>query len=252
MTDDSNPPDPEAAHDASPASSDDDTPVESPSIAVSAPDDRPPTEPRPSDWILPPADAADEIGFVAAGADLKPGTLLAAYRSGLFPMPLRRRSIGWWSPDPRGILPLDGLHATRSMRRSARRYTTSRNRCFEQVIRQCGAQRRDDTWITDAIVAAYTTLHELGWAHSIETWRGEELVGGLYGVRIGGLFAGESMFHTATDASKVAVMALVDWLRADGATLLDVQWATPHLRSLGVVEVPRAEYLRLLADATAA
>jgi len=183
------------------------------------------------------------------GADLEPGTLLAAYRSGLFPMPLRKRIVGWWSPDPRGILPLDGLRVTRSLRQSGRRYEIRTDTRLREVIERCGDPVRPHGWITPAFVDAYVRLHELGWVHSVETYHDGELVGGLYGVRVGGLFAGESMFSTARDASKVALVALVEQLRATGATLLDVQWRTDHLASLGVIEIPRAEYLRRLADA---
>jgi leucyl/phenylalanyl-tRNA--protein transferase len=215
-----------------------------------------PVEPPPSRWRFPDDPQADAHGFVAHGADLEPGTLLAAYRTGLFPMPVGRGRIGWFSPDPRGILPLDGLHVSRSLRRSSSRFSITRDSCFAEVMRHCGDPRRKHGWIDDDFVAAYTRLHQLGWAHSIEVWRADQLAGGLYGVRIGGLFAGESMFHAdpplGTDASKVAVIATVDWLRATGATLFDVQWKTPHLASLGVVEVSRGEYRRRLLTAVGA
>jgi len=208
-----------------------------------------PIEPPPTRWVLPSPERADPQGLVAVGADLEPGTLLAAYRSGLFPMPFGRRRIGWWSPDPRGILPLDGLLVSRSLRRSCTRFEIRVNSAFETVMRRCGDPRRPHGWINEDFVRAYTRLHELGWAHSVETWLDDELVGGLYGVRIEGLFAGESMFHRATDASKVALVALVELLREDGARLLDVQWRTDHLESLGVVDVARRDYLALLAAA---
>ena len=209
-----------------------------------------PTEPTPSRWRLPDATSADRDGVVALGGDLEPGTLLAAYRGGLFPMPLRRRRLVWYSPDPRAIIPLDGLIVSRSLRRSVRRFTVTRDTAFREVMLRCADRRRPFGWITDEFVAAYTTLHELGWANSVEC-RDErgELVGGLYGVRIGGLFAGESMFHTANDASKVALVALVDWLRTSGGRLLDVQWPTPHLQSLGATAIPRNDYLQRLANA---
>ncbi|MCU0268792.1 MAG: leucyl/phenylalanyl-tRNA--protein transferase [Acidimicrobiales bacterium] len=205
-------------------------------------------EPPPSRWQFPDPDTADEYGVVGVGADLEPGTLLAAYRAGLFPMPLGRRGrMAWWSPDPRGVLPLDGLRVSRSLNRSLRRYEVRVDTAFVDVVRACGAPRRDGGWITLAIVEAYARLHELGWAHSIESWSpAGELVGGLYGVSIGGLFAGESMFSHATDASKVALVALVELLRDGDATLLDVQWTTDHLVTLGAIDVPRAEYLRRL------
>jgi leucyl/phenylalanyl-tRNA--protein transferase len=210
-----------------------------------------PVEPPPTPWVLPSPLRADRDGLVAVGADLEPGTLLAAYRSGLFPMPFGRRRVGWWSPDPRGILPLDALRMTRSLRRSCATFEIRFDTSFETVMRRCGDPRRPHGWITEDFVRAYVRLHDLGWVHSVETWRDGELVGGLYGVRVGGLFAGESMFHAATDASKVALVALVDWLRDTGATLLDVQWCTEHLASLGAIAVPREEYLRQLGVATA-
>jgi leucyl/phenylalanyl-tRNA--protein transferase len=185
------------------------------------------------------------------GADLEPGTLLAAYRSGLFPMPVEGRGlIAWWSPDPRGVLPLDGLRVTRSMRQSARRYEVRVDTAFAAVVDGCREPSRDGAWITPAIKDAYVRLHELGWAHSIETWSADgRLVGGLYGVAVGGLFAGESMFHRERDASKVALMGLVAILRDGGATLLDVQWTTDHLASLGAIDLDRRDYLRRLRDA---
>lgn len=213
---------------------------------------RRPVEPRPSAWRLPDPDDADRHGLCAVGADLRPGTLLAAYRSGLFPMPVRKRVLGWWSPDPRGILPLDGLKVSRSLRKSCARFEVRFDTRFREVMLHCGDPRRPHGWITPEFVDAYEELFRLGWVHSVETYRDGELVGGLYGVRINGFFAGESMFSHATDASKVALVALVDWLRDTGATLLDVQWKTDHLASLGVVEVPRAAYLTLLRNAVAA
>jgi leucyl/phenylalanyl-tRNA--protein transferase len=207
----------------------------------------------PTAWRFPPADTADEEGIVGIGADLEPGTLLAAYRSGLFPMPVRagrREVLAWWSPDPRGVLPLDGLTVSRSLRRSCRRYTVTFDTDFESVIDACADPSRAGAWITAAMRDAYVALHRLDCATSVETWAPDgSLVGGLYGVAIGRFFAGESMFSRATDASKVALVALVARLRSQGARLLDVQWTTPHLRSLGAVDVPRRDYLDLLADA---
>ena len=194
-------------------------------------------------------------GPVAVGGDLEPGTLLMAYRSGLFPMPLgrRRRDVGWWSPDPRAVLPLDGLVVSRSLRRSLQRFDVRIDTAFEEVVRRCGDPSRPHGWINEDIVRAYVRLHELGWAHSVESWTpGGDLVGGLYGVGIGAFFAGESMFHTETDASKVALVRLVERLGDRPAALLDVQWATPHLASLGVVEVPRRDYLERLDAAVSA
>jgi leucyl/phenylalanyl-tRNA--protein transferase len=190
---------------------------------------------------------------VGIGADLEPGTLLAAYRSGLFPMPVGdagREVLAWWSPDPRGVLPLDGLVVSRSLRRSCRRYTVTVDTCFEAVVDACADPGRPGRWITPEMRDAYVRLHELGWASSVETWSPEgDLVGGLYGVGIDRFFAGESMFSLATDASKVALVGLVERLRTAGVVLLDVQWTTPHLRSLGAVDVPRDRYLELLAAA---
>lgn len=183
------------------------------------------------------------------GADLEPGTLLAAYRTGLFPMPVQGH-LAWWSPQPRGIVPLDGLRVSRSLRQSCRRYEIRVDTAFDDVVRACADSRRPHGWITDEFRRAYGELHRLGWAHSVETWSVDgRLVGGLYGVAIDGLFAGESMFHRERDASKVALLALVEHLQTRGGVLLDVQWCTPHLASLGAVDVSRREYRRLLEDA---
>ena len=211
-----------------------------------------PVEPPPSPWAFPPAESGDG-DLVAIGADLSPGTLLAAYRGGLFPMAVdgTEMAMAWWSPEERGVLPLSGLRVTRSMRQSAHRFEIRVDTAFEDVVTACADPGRSGGWIDEHIVSAYTELHRLGWAHSVEAWRGDELAGGLYGVAIGGLFAGESMFTRARDASKVALMRLVDLL-SDGyadSRLLDTQWQTPHLSTLGVVEVPRQEYLRRLERA---
>ncbi len=158
--------------------------------------------------------------------------------------------VGWWCPDPRGVLPLDGLRVTRSLARSVRRFEVRLDTAFDQVVAGCADPARAGRWITPQVAAAYTALHTLGWAHSVETWVDGELVGGLYGVGTGGLFAGESMFSRRPDASKVALVGLVELLRADGEQrLLDVQWRTDHLATLGVVEVAREEYLARLARA---
>ena len=210
---------------------------------------RPRVQPAPSRWQLPSPADADGHGLVGVGADLEPGTLLAAYRGGLFPMPMRRKLIGWWSPDPRGVLPLEGVIISRSLRQSCRRFEIRVDTAFTEVMRRCGDPQRPHGWINEPFVVAYTRLHEMGWAHSIEAWRDGELVGGLYGLLIGRFFAGESMFHSVTDASKVAVVATVEWLREAQVELFDVQWNTSHLASLGVIEIPRTEYLRRLAIA---
>jgi leucyl/phenylalanyl-tRNA--protein transferase len=209
----------------------------------------PPVEPPPSRWRLPDPTDADEHGLAGIGADLEPGTLLAAYRRGLFPMPLRPAGpMGWWSPDPRGILDPERLRVSRSLRRSCRRYEIRVDTAFEQVVAACADPVRPRGWITPAIVDAYTRLHRLGWAHSVEAWDDDGLAGGLYGVAIGGLFAGESMFRWRTDASKVALVALVDLLVEDGTPgrVIDVQWRTDHLAGLGAVEVRRLHYLAML------
>jgi len=210
-----------------------------------------PSEPPPTSWLLPAADAADETEIVGVGADLEPGTLLAAYRGGLFPMRVGRGGpVAWWSPDPRGIVSLDTFHESRSLRRSRRRFVVTVDTTFEEVMRACAEPGRPHGWIDDDFVDAYAALHRLGWAHSVEAWTQEgALAGGVYGVAIGGLFAAESMFHRVTDAGKAALAALVQLLRDGDASLLDVQWTTPHLSSLGAVDVPRAKYLELLSDA---
>lgn len=210
-----------------------------------------PTEPPPTPWVFPDPDRLDEVDdLVAAGADLAPGTLLAAYRRGIFPMPSGRPGdpMYWWSPVRRGVLPVRGLRVSRSLRRSVRDYEIRVDTAFEEVIDACGDPARDSGWIDGDIRAAYLRLHALGWVHSVEAWREGRLCGGLYGVAIGGLFAGESMFHRERDASKVALAGLVRLLDDEHAEdrLVDTQWQTPHLASLGVVTVPRAEYLARL------
>jgi leucyl/phenylalanyl-tRNA--protein transferase len=200
---------------------------------------------------MPDPRRAGRDGLVGVGADLDPGTLLGAYRAGLFPMPVGRRRLGWFSPDPRGVIPLDGFHMSRSLRRGLGRFEVTHDRAFTEVMAACGDPRRPHGWITREFIDAYSRLHHMGWANSVEVWRDGELVGGVYGVRIQRFFAGESMFHRATDASKVSLVHLVDRLRDTGAVLFDVQWTTPHLRSLGAVDMPREEYLRRLAQAVA-
>jgi len=182
---------------------------------------------------------------------LDPGLLVHAYRQGIFPMGMDDGTIGWFSPDPRGIIPLDGFHVPDRLRRVLRsgRGTTSFSRDFEGVMRACAADREEGTWITEEIVASYVALHRLGLAHSVEVRRGGALVGGLYGVHLAGAFFGESMFHTETDASKVALVTLVEHMRARGLTLLDIQWVTPHLARFGAIEIPREDYLIRLAEA---
>jgi leucyl/phenylalanyl-tRNA--protein transferase len=212
--------------------------------------ERAPVEPPASRWSFPPAEAAGRDDLVAVGGDLEPGTVLLAYREGLFPMNASRRHLGWWSPAERGVIPLASFAPSRSLRRSCRRYRLSVDQAFRPVIEACADRRRPHGWITPAFVEAYCNLHELGWAHSVEAWTdGGELAGGLYGLRIGGLFAGESMFHRHRDGSKVALVGLIALLRERAAVLLDVQWVTPHLAALGAVGMPRREYLALLDEA---
>ena len=213
-----------------------------------------PVEPPPTPWSFPDPERWQDLDdLVAMGADLEPGTLLAAYRRGLFPMPSGNPGdpMCWWSPVERGVLPLDGLRVSRSLRRSVRDYEIRVDTAFEEVIDACADPGRDSGWISGEIRAAYVRLHELGWVHSVEAWREGRLCGGLYGVAIGGLFAGESMFHRERDASKVALVGLARLLDDDrGADrLVDTQWRTPHLDSLGVVVIPRDEYVDRLARA---
>jgi leucyl/phenylalanyl-tRNA--protein transferase len=209
------------------------------------------TEPPVSPWHFPDPRGIDD-DLVAIGADLEPGTVLAAYRAGLFPMPLDEGDpIGWFSPVRRGVLPLDGLKVSKSLRRSCRDFEIRVDTAFAEVIDACADPSRDGAWIDGDVRAAYLLLHQLGWTHSVEAWRDGELVGGLYGVAIGGLFAGESMFHRARDASKAALVGLVSLLSDEYADrrVLDVQWRTDHLATLGVVDIPRRDYLKRLHGA---
>ena len=213
-----------------------------------------PVEPLPSSWVFDLDGVEEGEDLVAVGGDLRAGTILEAYRSGLFPMGLGEhgaRPLGWWSPDPRGVLLPGGVHVSRSLRRSLRQFEVRVDTAFRDVVAACADPSRDGRWITEEIADAYGELHALGWAHSIETWLDGELVGGLYGLCVGGLFAGESMFHRVTDASKAAAVAMAGYVFADGdpRRVIDVQWATDHLRTLGVVSIPREEYLRRLGEA---
>ena len=213
-----------------------------------------PTEPPPTRWEFPSPVLAGDDDLVGHGADLEPATLIAAYRQGIFPMPVQRSGLmAWWSPARRGILPLDGLTVSRSLRQACHRFVIRVDTVFDEVIKACADPKRPGGWITPEIMVAYERLHELGWAHSVEAWTpGGQLAGGLYGVAIGGFFGGESMFHRYRDASKVALVGLVDLLSRDGDVadrLLDLQWQTPHLSSLGAVEISRDAYLERLAQA---
>jgi leucyl/phenylalanyl-tRNA--protein transferase len=182
---------------------------------------------------------------------IDPALLVRAYREGIFPMALDDGEIGWFSPDPRGILPLETFHVSARLARTLRRapFDFRSDTAFEDVMRACANARDDGTWISEEILESYVTLHRLGLAHSVEVWQGAALVGGLYGVHLGGAFFGESMFHRVTNASKAALVALVDRLRRRGFTLLDIQWVTPHLEQFGATAIPRDAYLRQLSRA---
>jgi leucyl/phenylalanyl-tRNA--protein transferase len=178
--------------------------------------------------------------------------VLEAYRHGAFPMGTEDGGVHWYSPDPRGVLPLDGVHVSRRLARTVRQgvFDLRIDTAFRDVMLACADARDEDgTWITAPILDTYCALHDLGLAHSVEAWRGGRLAGGLYGVSLGGAFFGESMFHRETDASKVALVTLVERLRSRGYALLDIQWVTPHLAQFGAIEVPRRRYLRLLREA---
>src|SRR5260370_36773715 len=199
------------------------------------------------------ADFADETGLVAIGGDLRPERLLQAYRCGVFPWYGEGEPVCWWSPDPRAIFELDGLHIARRLARTLRscRFQVSINRDFAAVIRGCAGGHDEGTWITGDMIRAYETLHRLGYAHSVEVWQDAKLAGGLYGVAIGGFFAGESMFTGRPDASKVALVHLVERLRHRGFQLFDIQMLTEHTARLGAIEIPRTQYLELLRKALA-
>ncbi len=210
-----------------------------------------PVDPPPSIWEFPPPSRFHpDDDLVATGADLEPGTVLSAYRCGLFPMPLGgpRAPMAWFSPIRRGVMRPRELRVSRSLRRSARGFEIRVDTACADVIDACADPSRPSGWIDEQIRTAYLRLHELGWVHSVETWRGGRLVGGLYGVAIGGLFAGESMFHRETDASKVALLGLVGLLDDGEDRMVDTQWQTPHLASLGVGEISRADYLARLPE----
>ncbi len=200
---------------------------------------------------FPDPHSADDEGLLAVGGDLSPPRLLHAYDRGIFPWYDEGLPPLWWSPDPRALMDPSRLHVSRSLRRVLRqgRFRVSFDRAFSRVMRECGRKRSGGTWIVAEMIEAYSLLHHLGHAHSFEVWQGDELVGGLYGVQRGGLFAAESMFHRVTDASKVALVTSISSLFARGITLYDVQFVTPHLSSLGAYEVARSEYLSRLEHA---
>jgi leucyl/phenylalanyl-tRNA--protein transferase len=216
-----------------------------------------PTPPPPTPWDFALDRVPDGEDLIGIGADLELGTLYEAYSIGVFPMGIGDHGsepIGWWSPDPRGVLRPRELRITRSLRKSLSRFEIRVDSAFSAVVAACASPDREGRWITPQIATAYHALHDAGWAHSVEAWQDGALVGGLYGVAIGGLFAGESMFHHVRDASKVALVGLCDLLVADAdpRRLIDVQWQTPHLATLGVREVSRADYLAMLPDVLSA
>jgi leucyl/phenylalanyl-tRNA--protein transferase len=194
---------------------------------------------------------ADENGLVAVGGDLRPDRLLTAYRRGVFPWYDDSTPILWWSPDPRAIFEIGGMHVSRSLRRTIRAggITLTINRDFAGVLRGCADRPGDGNWITTEMLAAYETLHRMGHAHSVEAWRDGVLAGGIYGVAIGGFFAGESMFSRVRDASKVALAFLMDHLQGQGFRLFDIQFLNPHTERLGAIEISREEYLKRLSEA---
>lgn len=205
--------------------------------------------------FFPPVELAEPAGVVLFGGRLTPEWLLDAYGHGIFPWPIFDGAdvMVWWSPDPRAIFELDRFHVSRRLARTVRsgRFQVTCNQDFAGVIRACATvdDRRGNTWITPAMIAAYERLHTLGHAHSIEVWHEGQLAGGTYGVALAGMFAGESMFHRVRDASKVALVYLVEHLRARGYTLFDIQQLSPHTASLGACEIPRDEYMARLAAA---
>jgi leucyl/phenylalanyl-tRNA--protein transferase len=212
-----------------------------------------PTPLEASVWDFPTLEQMPQDDLVILGADLKPETVIDSYQHGIFPMHIEvanKRQIGWWSPQQRGILPLNKINISKSLQKSMKKFHVSFDQAFDQVIDGCGDDKRPQGWINKEIKIAYKKLFELGYVHSVEVWnKNDELVGGLYGVEVRGLFAGESMFHKETDASKTAMVYLVNKLNeAGGERIFDVQWQTPHLKSMGVIEIPRKKYLSLLPE----
>lgn len=211
-----------------------------------------PLEPALTPWSMDAGRARPGEDLVGVGADLEPGTLLAAYRAGLFPMGAGEAGagpLGWWSPDPRGVLRAGDLRLNRSLRRAARGFTIRVDTALPEVIDGCADPGRPDGWITPELRAAYLRLHALGWVHSVEAWDQDGLAGGLYGVAVGGLFAAESKFHRVSGASKAAVLGLIRLMeQGEPGWLVDVQWPTPYLAALGVRETSRDHYRRLLGQ----
>jgi len=215
-----------------------------------------PIEPQTTTVNFPNPREAGRREIIAVGEDFRPGTLLKAYRAGIFPWPHPVDDgtvVAWFSPLRRTVLPLDALHWSRSLKRTLRKhpFRVTVDRAFRDVMIACGSVRAEGTWILPSMVDAYTELHRLGWAHSVEVWEGEELVGGIYGIAIGRALSAESMFHKRTDASKIAFATLAEKMAASGFMVFDAQVMNPHLASLGCVEIPRNAYLDMLAKATA-
>ena len=211
--------------------------------------------PTPSSEYFPPAEDADPEGLIGFGGRLTVEWLLDAYRHGIFPWPITDfdAPLAWWSPDPRAVIEFDRFHVSRRLRRTCRsgKLQVTRDRDFPGVIRGCAMapSRVGQTWLTPEMIAAYVRLFRAGHAHSVEVWQGGDLAGGVYGVSIGGLFSAESKFYRVRDASKVALVHLVEHLRDRGYVLLDIQQLTPHTARLGATTIPRADYLARLADA---
>lgn len=201
------------------------------------------------DVWFPDVNHASKDGLVAIGGGLSTDWLLTAYKSGIFPW--SGRPVTWWSPDPRAILPFENLHISRSLGKFLKKnpFRISINKAFERVMRECGERRKGGTWITEDLIVAYTNLHKIGNAHSLECWSGDELVGGIYGVSIGGYFSAESMFHRVDNASKVALVKLVERLKERGFELLDIQMLTPITERMGGTAIPRADFLKKLERA---
>lgn len=220
-----------------------------PSLAIEVRPSPPATAVGRARFSFPDPRRTDAEGFVAHGGDLEPTTLIAAYRRGIFPWPADGHELLWWSPDPRAVMPLDGPRVSRRLARTLRRaaFRLTINAAFDEVVAACAA--REETWITPGLRRAYGRLHALGWAHSVEVWMDGALAGGLYGLAIGGLFAAESMFHLVTDASKIAMVALVQHARRVGVSLIDAQVPSAHVISMGGIAIPRDEYLARLAEA---
>jgi leucyl/phenylalanyl-tRNA--protein transferase len=222
-----------------------------PSIPIEIHTPCPPQPLPPCAYAFPNAGSAPKRGLVGTGGDFEPATIVTAYRAGIFPWPHDEEEHAWFSPDPRAIIPVAGLHVARRLARTVRsgRFRVSLDAAFEKVMIAC-ADRPDGTWITPALVDGYARLHQLGWAHSFETWSADgTLAGGLYGVGVGAMFGAESMFHRATDASKVAMVAMMQHAERIGLLLIDIQVLTPHTISMGAMEISRSEYLERLGGA---